>query len=277
MATKLFSSSDEPTSSRHAIATCPISMAVRRRDDDRRLIALPGAAPSTRPVRRSTRPACHAGHAPNARLASRDAATANSSEGRSSAMSDTRGKSAGSQATSIRTRIAASTRPRHAPIAPITRFSISNWRASRAVPAPMAARTAISCRRAAARATWSAATFAVAAASRSRTAASSTWSPSRTPPVTASRIGSARILGGPSVPKTASAAAPPPGTPRAREVASAEAWATVAPGFRRATALNIWIHDPPLGVAAGRTWYGIQPTVSRSGNAKSGRSTPATT
>ena len=111
----------------------------------------------------------------------------------STVLPDTRGMLGGFQSARIRMPIVASARPATALTDASTRLSVSNWRTTRAAPAPRAVRTAISRWRASARASSRFATLAHAISSRNPTAPNSSQMVRRTPPTTSSRSENASV------------------------------------------------------------------------------------
>ena len=136
-----------------------------------------------------------------------------------------------------------------------TAFSVNSWRAIRARLPPTAARIASSRCRVRPRESRRLVTFAHEITSTSATATARTDNAGRAGAVMSSASARACTITGPPLPKKSSVSRCR-GAALAAAVPSASAWASVAPGFSRATAVNTIV---PAGASAARgITYGSQ-------------------
>ena len=206
---KLRTSSEAPTSSTHAVATCAAMMIARTRAVRvRRPPPIGASASSASAGTTSARATCSAGRMPQPSPAAIETSAAKSWMRQSNARSSRRGKFAGSTDGSARWNTAASTIPATPPSMPRTTFSTSVCCTRRPPPAPSAARRASSRRRTVDRASCRLATLATAVASSSTTAASRIRIAGFTSLVSESSSDSTVISAGPLLPNTAIATTP---------------------------------------------------------------------
>ena len=180
-------------------------------------------------VFRSVREALQAGTRPNSRPVRIEMPKVKASTGVSTCMCCSMGNMSGTMLRSRRTPHTASASPSAPPPSASTRLSVNNCRMRRRRPAPKAPRMAISLSRVAARARSRLARLAQAISNSTPTAPSRISSTGRMRPANISAMGN-RI-----VPVPALVAGYCFSRRAAITAISARAWATVTPGFKRAT------------------------------------------